>query len=190
MRYVSTRGQAPTLGFVVDAGRDQFRSDLRKNDHYSAGVTLRQPLTDRIGLYAALKDNVSRSDNAVFDLHDDALQLNVDYQLSAGSAWYLNFEYRDGDIVSTSQPALAYRNVASAWINDDAFGGSQPLRDYRLKGKTALARLGYNLALKGNSSIDISWRYARSVSNLAPGYGASAIKYVGNQFSIDYLMGF
>ena len=57
---------APTFGMVTGFGRDEFRSDLRKNDHYSAGATLRQLLIDRISIFAALKDNVSHGDNDVF----------------------------------------------------------------------------------------------------------------------------
>ncbi|HEX7643047.1 MAG TPA: hypothetical protein VF472_12645 [Burkholderiaceae bacterium] len=181
---------APTFGFVAGAGRDEFRSNLRKNNHYSAGITWRQPLTDLINLYAALKDNVSRSDSEVFNVRYKSLQLNTDYQFSGGSALYLTAEYRHGDIVSTSQPALAYRDVSVAWVDDDVFSAGQPLRAYRLQGKTALARLGYNLPLAGKTSLDLSWRYARSASDISPDYWSSPIKYVGNQFSIDYLAGF
>lgn len=181
---------APTFGMVTGLGRDEFRSDLRKNDHYSAGITLRQPLTDRINAFAAVKDNVSHSDSDVFNTRYTSTQINVDYGLGNGNTLYLTTEYRMGDIVSTSQPALAYREVATAFINDDVFSSGPPMRDYRLKGKTALARLGYNLPLEGKRSLDFSWRYARSASDLAPGYDSSPIKYVGNQFSVDYLMGF
>jgi hypothetical protein len=181
---------APTFGLVTSAGRDEFRSDLRKSDRYAAGITLRQPVTSRINLYAALKDNIRRSDNDVFNTHDTSAQINVDYGLGNGNTLYLTTEYRVGDIVSTSLPVLAYRQISAAWIDDDVFNSGQTLRAYRLKGKTAVVTLGYNLLLVGKKSLDISWRYAKSASDLTPEYDSSTIKYVGNQFSIDYLMGF
>jgi len=181
---------APTFGFVTGVGRDEFRSDLRKNDHYSAGITLRQPVTDRINLYAALKDNISRSDNDVFNARDTSAQLNVDYGLGNENTLYLTSEYRVGDIISTAQPALAYREIAAALITDDVFTSGQPWRDYRFKGNTAVVTLGYNLPMMGKKSLDISWRYAKSTSDISPDYYSPAIKYVGNQFSVDYLMGF
>jgi hypothetical protein len=175
---------APTFGFITGAGRDEFRSDLRKNDHYSAGFTLRQPVTDRINLYAALKDNISHSDNDVFSTRDASTQLNLDYGFSNGNTLYMAGEYRNGDTVSTVQPTLAYREIAAALINDDVFTAGQPMRDYRLKGKTDVVALGYNLALEGKTSLDISWRHARSTVD------SSAIKYLGSQFFINYLRSF
>ncbi|HSY29640.1 MAG TPA: hypothetical protein VK832_19170 [Burkholderiaceae bacterium] len=175
---------APTFGFVTDVGRDEFRSDLRKNDHYSAGITLRQPVTDRVNLYAALKDNISHSDNAVFSTRDGSAQLHLDYGYSNGNTLYLTGEYRIGDTVSTVFPTLSYREIAAALINDDVFTTGQPMRDYRFNGKAGVVALGYNLALEGRKSLDISWHYTRSTAD------SSAIKYVGSQFSVDYLMGF
>jgi len=182
--------EAPTFGFITGAGRDEFKSGLRKNDHYSAGVTLRQPVTDRVNLYAALKNNISRSDNDVFNTRDTSTQLNMDYGFSNGNTLYLTTEYRVGDIVSTTQAALAYREIAAASINDDVFSSGQPMRDYRIKGKTAVMTLGCNLPLGGKKSLDISWRYARSASDTSPDNDFSLIKYVGSQFSVNYLMGF
>jgi hypothetical protein len=72
-------------------------------------------------------------------------------------------------------------------LDDDVF---TDLTDYRVAAKTWLMRLGYNVPLAGKSSIDFSWRVARSTSDLTPDSGASAIRYVGNQLSIDYLVGF
>ena len=64
------------------------------------------------------------------------------------------------------------------------------MRDYRLKGKTGVVTLGYNLAFAGKKSFDVSWRYARSTADSAADYASPAIKYVGSQFAIDYLVGF
>ena len=181
---------APTFGLLLGAGRDQFKSDLRRNNHYSAGITWRQPVTDRIDLYAALKDNVSHTDNRVFNVSYRSAQINLNYGFSSGHTLYLSSEFRNGDLVSASGPDLAYRNVSSAWIDDDVFTEGQVLRDYRLAARTWLTRLGYNLPLAGKSALDFSWRVARSTSKLAPDYDASAIRYVGNQLSIDYLVSF
>lgn len=187
MYRTSGEFSAPTFGILGGAGRDEFRSDLRKNDHYFAGITWRQPITDRINLYAALKDNVSHSDNKVFSVNYRSTQINLDYGFSNGHTLYLSTEYRDGDLVSSSGPDLMYHKVAAAWLDDDVF---TDLTDYRVNSRTWLVRLGYNVPLAGKSSIDISWRLARSTSDLAPDPGASSIRYVGNQLSVDYLVGF
>ncbi len=187
MYRTSGEFSAPTFGIVGSAGRDEFKSDLRKNDHYSAGITWRQPVTDRINLYAALKDNINHSDNKVFSVNYRSTQMNLDYGFSSGHTLYLSTEYRNGELVSTSGPDLMYHKVAAAWLDDDVF---TDLTDYRVAAKTWLMRLGYNVPLAGKSSIDFSWRVARSTSDLTPDSGASAIRYVGNQLSIDYLVGF
>jgi len=190
MYRASGEFSTPTFGIVSGLGRDEFRSDLRKNDHYFVGITWRQPVTDRINLYAALKDNVSHSDNNVFNGSYRSAQMNLDYGFSNSHTLYLGTEYRDGYLVSSSGPDLVYHNVAAAWMKDDIFTGVDGLTDYRVAARTWLMRLGYNVPLAGKSSIDISWRVARSTSDLAPDPVASSIRYVGNQLSIDYLAGF
>jgi hypothetical protein len=151
---------------------------------------VRKPVTDRISLFGALSRNMRHGNSDVFNTQDNAVRVNLDYAMSANGTLYIGSEYRHGDIVSSGKPSLSAIDIATVFIKDDVFTNPQ-FYDYRFKGKTVLATLGYNISFGGRDSLDFSWRWAQSTADLKPGYAAgSSPRYGDNQFSLVYLMGF
>jgi uncharacterized protein YhjY with autotransporter beta-barrel domain len=169
---------------------DQYESDLRDGARYAAGFSVRKPVTDRISLFGALSRNMRHGNSDVFNTQDNAVRVNLDYAMSANGTLYIGSEYRHGDIVSSGKPSLSAIDIATVFIKDDVFTNPQ-FYDYRFKGKTVLATLGYNISFGGRDSLDFSWRWAQSTADLKPGYAAgSSPRYGDNQISLVYLMGF
>ena len=127
----------------------------------------------------------------MFDHSDNALRLNLDYDLSAISTLYMGGEYRRGDVITTAAlPGIYSANVS---VQDDAFADST-LFTYRLDGSTALATVGYNIGLGPRDSFDFSWRRIRSSldydrASIPSGY-TPASSYTTNQYSVSYMVRF
>lgn len=181
---------AATFGLFARASADQYNSDLRDGRRYSTGISMRQPMTDRLRLFGALAHNRRNGKNAVFDTNDNAVRLNLDYELNPISTIYLGGEYRRGDVVTTGSGM--YSASVSAW--DDAFPNRQ-LFSARLDGSTVITTLGYNMGLGSRDSFDFSWRRVHSTIDAASSSGLYASStpasgYISNQFSVAYLVRF
>jgi hypothetical protein len=189
-QYRSSAGfSSPTFAVFARAFAEQYESKLRDGSRYSAGVSMRQPVTDRIQLFGALAHDERKGESDVFDTKDDAFRLNLDYTVTRTGTLYLTGEYRRGDIVSTGQPTLELIDIARVFDLDDAFPGEQ-LYCYRFDGKTVIATLGYNIGFSSRHSLDISWRRIESTPDQRPSYATSPTSYVDNQYSIVYLVNF
>ena len=103
-------------------------------------------------------------------------------------AVYFAAEYRKGDIVSSGQPSLQVVDTSTVFIRDDVFT-STPFYDYRMKGRTTLTTVGYNVSIGAKDSLDFSWRQVVSTPDNTPAY-APATMYTDNQYSFSYLMVF
>jgi hypothetical protein len=181
---------APTFGIFGRAVAEAYDSRLRDGYRYSVGGRILQPLTDRLNLSVALAYNARDGRSRVFDGHDYAARANLDYAVSARSTLYLGGEYRRGHLVSTARPSLYYVDIAEASIQDDAFPDSGRLA-YRVRARTGIATLGYNLGLSENQSLDFSLRSLRSTALENPGFpGAGTIRYQDTLGSIVYLVRF
>jgi len=188
----SAEFSTPTFGIFIRTFADEYNSDLRDGYRYTVGVSMRQPLTDRIQLFGAVSHNGRNGKHSVFDTQDNAARLNVDYALSANSTIYLGGEYRRGDVITTGSPGIYMTNAA---VLDDAFLPDRQLYSYRLDGSSVLTTLGYNMSLGARDSIDFSWRYIRSTlanATVSGIYAAnpSAPNYLVNQLAAAYLMRF
>ena len=183
----------PTLGVFIRTFADQYHSDLRDGHRSSGGISIRQPVTDRIQLFAAVARNQRQSKSEVFDTRDRAARINLDYELSATSTIYLGGEYRRGNLVTTGPAPSIYgkRGVAAL---DDAYPGQQ-IYSYRLDGATVISTLGYNIGLGSRDSIDFSWRRISSKLDDASTTASYAVNtpapsYIANQFTVVYLVRF
>lgn len=185
----SSEFDAPTLGVFAKFTAEDFDSDLRDGYRYSLGISIRQPLTDRIGLFAALAHNQRFGRSAVFDTMDSSVRFNLDYALTARSTLYLGAEYRRGDIVSTGRASLENVTISKVFVVDDAFTGGQ-FFSYQLYGTTWLANVGYNISLGPRSGLDFSWRRVESTPDLRPSWATSPKNYVANQLFANYLLRF
>jgi hypothetical protein len=179
---------SPTYGVFARLSADKFNSSLRDGSHSSVGVNLRKALSDRINLFSAFANNTRKGNSDVFNTNDQSLRMNLDYSLTMNQTFYLTGEYRKGDFVSSGQPTLTILDMSTVFVHDDAFD-AQGLFDYRLKGKSAMLTLGYNLALGTKDSADFSWHRVESTPDSAQVSG-SPMKYIDNQLSISYLMAF
>ncbi len=168
---------------------EQYESTLRSGSRYSAGMSIRKPVTDRIHFFGAVARNQRYGKSAVFNVRDNSARFNLDYALSSRSAIYLGAEYRSGDIVSTALPSLENIDTAEVFAEDDAYPGGL-LYSYRFKGTTLISTLGYNLALNSQNSLDFSWRLVESKADERPSYATSPSSYIVNQYSLVYLRSF
>ncbi len=184
----SAEFDAPTWSLSAQGGADDFRSKLRSGTRYSVTASVRQPLTDRISVFAAVSHNERYAKSAVFDNRNNALRLNIDYAYSASDTIYLTGEYRRGQIISSGQASLANLGVADVFVLDDAFPGQ--FFTYRFNGSTVLSTLGYNIGYGPRHSLDISWRRAQSTPNSQPSFVSSRMHYIADQYSIIYLIRF
>lgn len=185
----SSEFDAPTFGLFGRLTAEQYQSDLRDGYRYSLGVSVRQPLTDRINLFGALSHNERRGNSAVFNNSDDSIRINADYALSDHETLYASGEFRRGDIVSTGRASLENVSIAKVFVQDDAYPGGQ-FFSYKFTGSTLLTTLGYNLGLGSRDSLDFSWRRVESTPSLRPSFVTSPKSYIDNQWSITYLLRF
>lgn len=179
----------PTLSVFGRAQAEIFESTLRNGFRYTAGVSIRQPVTDRIALFGALAHNERYGKSAVFVNRDNSARANLDYALSKNETIYLGAEYRRGDIVSTGGPSLENVSIAKVLVPDDAYPGRQ-FFSYRLDANTVLWTAGYNIGFGPRDSLDISWRRVESTPHQRVFYSVSPESYIVNQYSITYIMRF
>jgi hypothetical protein len=185
----SSEFASPILSLFARIFGEQYESRLRDGWHYSAGISILQPVTDRIQLFGALSHNQRRATSEVFDTIDNSVRANLDYVVTRRSTLYLGADYHRGDVVSAGQPSLQLFDIAKVFAQDDAFPGKQ-LYSYRFDGTSLLTTLGYNIGFGVSQAIDISWRRIRSRADFVPSYATSATSYVANQYSIVYLVNF
>ncbi|MGB9093873.1 MAG: hypothetical protein WCB93_07150 [Gallionella sp.] len=185
----SSEFSSPILSLFARIFGEQYESRLRDGWHYSAGVSILQPVTDRIQLFGALAHNQRRATSEVFDTIDNSARVNLDYVVTHRSTLYLGADYHRGDVVSAGQPSLQLFDIAKVFAQDDAFPSGQ-LYSYRFDGTSLLTTLGYNIGFGASQAVDISWRRIRSRADFVPAYATSATSYVANQYSIVYLVNF
>ncbi|MBS0308599.1 MAG: autotransporter domain-containing protein, partial [Proteobacteria bacterium] len=167
-----------------------FEANQRDGYRYALGLSMRQDLTDRIGLFGALSYNQRHARSQVFTGSDYSARLNLDYALAKAHTLYLSGECRYGDMVSTGTHTLANINIAKVFTPDEAFVG-RGLYAYRVDGRTMIFTLGYNYALGAKDSLDLSWRRVTATPNASPGIpGIDKPRYVVNQFTLMYLTSF
>jgi outer membrane autotransporter protein len=180
---------APTFALFGRAFADEYRSDLRDGQRYSVGVSVRQALTDRIGVFGAVAYNVRNARSEVWDNRESAARLSFDYSLTPSSTLYLVGEYRRGSIVSsTNRPSLEQLDIANVFVRDNAFPGTYFA--YQFDGRTVVSTLGWNIGFGPRDSLDLTWIRAQSTPDSRPPFGTAPPDYIVNQYSIIYLMRF
>jgi hypothetical protein len=186
-----------TYGAFVRAQAEEYESTLRDGYRYALGVSVLKPWTDRIQLFAALTENITDGSSVVFDTKSTSLRGNVDWSLNNWNVIYLGADYRHGDSVSSlcrncdlTRTAGLVNTAAPNIVQDDAFNDT--VRDaYKLKANTWVFTLGYNHALTGRQSLDLSWRrvLSKGLNPVAPAT-QSDINYYVTQYSVAYLARF
>ena len=168
---------------------DRYESDLRDGFRYAAGVTVRQPVTDRIEVSGTAQYNLRDGRSTVFDGSDWSVRINVDYSLFERHTLYAGGEYRRGDAVSVGVPWLAMIDIAKSLVQDDVFTDRSRFA-YRFDADTVIATVGYNWPLDTRQSLDFSWRWIQTTPTTKSSTYGSTIEYRVNQFSAAYLVRF
>ena len=181
----------PIWGVFVRQGEDWYDSTLRDGYRTSAGLSVRKPVTDKLFFFSALAYNQRDGRSKVFDTKEVSLRANLDYSLSRRQTLYFGVEGRDGDIVSTARPNLAYFDIAKALILDDVFTDTTRY-SYRFKAYTGIVTLGYNFALGEHAALDLAYRAAYSRPHEQPPsvVTADTIDYLDNQVTLSILIRF
>jgi hypothetical protein len=187
----SGRFGAPTFALTARSAIEEFESEARDSYRYMLGLSVRQPLTDRMQVAGALQYLVRDGESEVFDTQEGAVRFSMDYALFRRGALYLSLEYRMGDIVATGQPSLAFVELATAITPDDAFDDTTRFA-YRMDGRVGLIQLGYNQSFGERHALDLSWRMANATPDSVAGASAAAqrIHYTVNQYTLAYLVRF
>jgi hypothetical protein len=180
----STEFDAPTFTVFARALGEQFGSDLRSGYRFSAGVSARQPVTERLGVFVAYAHNWRNADNEVFDTRDNSVLASVDYSIAPYGTLTFTAEYHRGTIASTGQPTLTIVDIAQVFVNDDVFTSPQMI-DYRFEANSVLTTLNYNLPINPSAALDFSWRRVQSTSREQATFpGGGSLKYIDNQFNV------
>lgn len=186
-----------TYGVFYRIQGEDYNSTLRDGFRSAFGVTVLKPWTDRINLVAAVTENITDGNSTVFDTKSTSIRGNVDWSLSNRNLVYLGAEYRHGDSVSSvcrncdlTRTQGLINTAGSNIVQDDAF--TDTIRDaYKIKANTWVFTLGYNLAITGAQSLDLSWRrvLSKGLNPVAPAT-QSDIDYYVTQYSAAYLARF
>lgn len=186
----STDFDAPTFSVFFRGLGEHFGSELRSGWRYSAGVSVRQPITDTIGVFAAYAHNWRYAKSTVFYTRDNSVLASIDATVAPYGTLTLSGEYRRGTLVSTGQKTLTIIDIAQAFVNDDVFTSPQMI-DYRFEAKSWLTTVDWNLPLGARSALDFSWRWTHSTSTENATFpGGGPLKYTDNQFNVVYLFRF
>ncbi len=185
----SAEFDAFTLAAFTQAMGEYTYSTLRRGYRFTLGVSARQQITDKIGLFAAVSYNQRWARSSVFDHRFGSVRVNADYALSNSDTIYLTGEYRHGHIVSSGNGSLENLDLADVFVVDDAFPGTQ-FQAYRFTGNTYISTLGYNMGFGPRHSLDISWRRAQSTPSERPISATGPRSYIADQYSIVYLIRF
>ena len=156
---------------------------------YTVGLSARQELTDRIGVYAAIAHNERYARSAVFNSRFNSIRVNADYSMNKNDTLYVTGEYRRGQIVSTGFPSLDNLNSAEVFVLDDAYIGGQYV-SYRFDSTTVISTVGYNMGFGPRHSLDLSWRRAQSTPEKKSNFTGAGTNYVTDQYSVVYLVRF
>jgi uncharacterized protein YhjY with autotransporter beta-barrel domain len=176
---------AITFGLFWDLSYDDYDSKLRSGNTNVLGISARQQLTEKVGIFGALENNKRDARHEVFDTTYDALRVFVDYSLARSGAIYLGAQHRKGDLVSSTPDPFYYNAIALASTPDDAFA-EQSLIATRFDAKTNIWTLGYNRPLGSRDSIDLAVMNIKSEASA----NATSVSYSSTQYSLAYIMRF
>lgn len=171
----------PVLAGWVSAAWWEFDSRIRDSVEYRGGVYLLEQLTTALRARLGVTASQRVSESEAFDLDGIAAGVDVDWLATPSLTVYTGYQFRDGDIASTSGLLYGYADVGEP---DDAFtvpgalpklshipgGGSGTPYAYRFPATTHVGTLGFNLPVGADLSLDIQGQYADSSTDANLGY--------------------
>lgn len=184
---------APVYAVFISSTQADYKTDIRDGSVLDYGLRIRRQLTDRIAIAAGAEQSERTADGRVFDLEQTRYFVHSDYRMSGRFQAYLAYYYINGDTYSISSVSPAAVLTGGGYYDavewDPAFSGVQRRWVYRVDARTDVIRLGFNIAIDRNNSIDIS---ADNIGSEAPGSnggylgGGDALTYDTTVVSADY----
>lgn len=176
---------APVYSFYISGTQADYKTDIRDGSVLEYGLRVRRRFTDRIAVVAGAGQYERTADGRVFDLEHTQYFAYLDYRVTNRFQAYLAYYYIDGDTYSISSVAPAVYGGGYAYDaveRDPAFSEVTPHWAYRVDARTDVVRLGFNISIDRDNSIDISVDDIGSEASNSGGYGYG---YGGNAPTYD-----
>ena len=180
----------PVWGLFANLGMIDYQSTQRDGLVYAAGVSVQKSITDKIRMFGAISHNERDGSHDVFKNKHDAVLINLDYEVRSLGTIYLGGEYRQGYIVISAPFWTWYTTSYPSRIAlDDAFPNST--YSYLVDGDTQIFKLGFNLAIGQESSMDFSFNQIDSTATYwTSTFQTASLSYSTNLYSVAYLTKF
>ncbi len=150
---------SPTLGASAGIGVSEFNSALRDLQESRLRLFARQTLTTRLMLRGSVFALWREADSKVFDAEIHGAETALDWQASPQLTLTLGYQYRDGEVVSSSVPGALARANAIALVADDVFAEQTALS---FEAQTHIGTVTANYALTSQLALDVQLRYIES----------------------------
>jgi hypothetical protein len=154
---------APWVGASVSGARLEYQSAERDGWRYQLGVSAGKRLTESWDLEGSFRFEHRTADKAtavvpgisgdVFDLESHQAGLKTDYALTERLSVSAGYDYRRGDVASTTLRNFTIFVNSDAIALDPVFG--QDTVGYRIFAVTRAWRLGASYALGASNSINL-----------------------------------
>lgn len=153
---------SPIYIFSTDVMFLDSQTDIRDQTIFNAQASISARITTTLTTAAGISASSAEAENSrVFDTKKSRFFINADLSLSRSTAMYLTYHFISGDSVSTlplndypSNDLLNIINQADAIEWDPTFGAEKIA--YRLKTKTNVITLGFNVVISPQHSLDFS----------------------------------
>jgi hypothetical protein len=154
---------APWLSVSVAGARLEYQNDVRTGWRYELGVATGKRITEAWDIEANFRYQHRTADESiavvpgisgeVFDLQSHQAGLRSEYALTERLSLAAGFDYRRGDIASTTLRNFTVFTNSDAIALDTAFGDDTV--GYRIFALTRAFRLGLSYALGRSNSINL-----------------------------------
>jgi hypothetical protein len=182
---------APWISATLSAARLEYQNSVRNGWQYNAGLRAGKRFDERWDIGAEVTYDRRTADHtaslvpgisgAVYDIAGRSAGINAGYAWSNSLLLSASYAYRDGDVVSTTQPNRGIFFSSEAVAQDPAFGPGEFA--YRLHASAQVFALRASQALGRNSSLNIGL-----LRQLTRGDGGN--NYVKNVVDLTYLYSF
>jgi hypothetical protein len=197
---------APVYSIYSKAKAVDYASRLRDGAAVLLGFSLTKHLTDRTLFVLGLEAYTHNADSDVFDISRNRLYGLFDWRIGQRTSIYLQYQYLDGDIVSSAPSGTYSFGSTVPYEYDDAIYFTEsivtqtgvdpygrpiniyaeniiPADAYRLEATTGILELGMNLPVTNDQAFQLS---VSSYDSQAQ-YG---FNYSGSLVRLDYLLKF
>ncbi len=156
---------APAYSLWSSLAYTEFDSELRDSGEYRAGAFVDKALSTALSLRLSLSAARRDAGSAVFDWSTQSAGMQLDWQSDRAWLIYGGYQFRAGDVVSTSLPNPTLLRIQDARAPDDAFAPGEIA--YRFEADTHVATLGFNRSLSPMLALDAQLQYVSSEADLA-----------------------